>query len=510
MPAWTYHAMPHLMVGAFVFAFGACLGSFVNVLVHRLPAGISVVSPPSRCPRCGVRLGWRENIPVLGWILLLGRCRACRTSISVQYPGVEALVGSLCVLLYLAYYASGTFTPWWTEIGGAWFASNGPLLTLPLFALQCMMIAALVAMTLIDARLAIVTLEIPVTLTAMAFVAWPIQGWLALGGRRVDEIPLPLPSWPWLLAGFGALAGLVVANVLLRRGAIESTDDDFEIDLDAPLSPLVWTLLLLPVGVGLVAGGVARQSDVVVICGAAVIVVPLVAGIVGTRRLAVRLADANHADTDSTATGTGIARPDAVEGPRDAIRRASGSGASGAPDEIAAIAGMAERDYPRAWRLVREEVVFLLPVLLGAIAGGVIGAALVGDAGAEPPIPLACLGGSVLGYLMGGGLIWAIRLAGTAGFGREAMGLGDVHLLGAIGAVMGWIDPIAAVILATGTGISWAVLTGVVLRRWSGFGSAMPFGPHLAVGCLLVIALRPASSGLWHGLLTSGTFVPPP
>jgi leader peptidase (prepilin peptidase)/N-methyltransferase len=69
--------------------FGAVIGSFLNVCIVRLPAEQSVVSPPSRCPRCGKPVEWRDNIPVLSWILLGGKCRGCREPISILYPLVE-------------------------------------------------------------------------------------------------------------------------------------------------------------------------------------------------------------------------------------------------------------------------------------------------------------------------------------------------------------------------------------------------------------------------------------
>jgi leader peptidase (prepilin peptidase) / N-methyltransferase len=74
---------------AWAGVIGASIGSFLNVCIHRWPAEESVVSPPSRCPSCQHRLGWRENIPVFGWLLLRGRCRHCSVRISPQYPMVE-------------------------------------------------------------------------------------------------------------------------------------------------------------------------------------------------------------------------------------------------------------------------------------------------------------------------------------------------------------------------------------------------------------------------------------
>jgi leader peptidase (prepilin peptidase) / N-methyltransferase len=82
---------------------GAAMGSFLNVCIHRWPAEQSVISPPSRCPACETQLSWRDNIPLLGWLLLRGRCRYCGVSISARYPLVElatALIWMAAVARY--------------------------------------------------------------------------------------------------------------------------------------------------------------------------------------------------------------------------------------------------------------------------------------------------------------------------------------------------------------------------------------------------------------------------
>jgi leader peptidase (prepilin peptidase)/N-methyltransferase len=80
---------------------GACVGSFLNVVVWRLPRGESLVHPRSRCPGCGAGIRWFDNVPVLSWIALRGRCRRCRAAISPRYPLVEALTAALFVLTAL-------------------------------------------------------------------------------------------------------------------------------------------------------------------------------------------------------------------------------------------------------------------------------------------------------------------------------------------------------------------------------------------------------------------------
>jgi leader peptidase (prepilin peptidase)/N-methyltransferase len=74
---------------------GLIVGSFLNVVVYRVPRGESVVSPPSTCPNCGTRIAPRDNVPVLSWLVLRGRCRNCQESISARYPVVEAITGLL-------------------------------------------------------------------------------------------------------------------------------------------------------------------------------------------------------------------------------------------------------------------------------------------------------------------------------------------------------------------------------------------------------------------------------
>jgi leader peptidase (prepilin peptidase)/N-methyltransferase len=88
----------------FFFLFGLIIGSFLNVCISRIPEGLSVVSPGSRCPRCGTPIKPYDNIPVLGWLWLRGKCRTCGQPISPMYPIVEFLTG---LLFLLAFYQFG-------------------------------------------------------------------------------------------------------------------------------------------------------------------------------------------------------------------------------------------------------------------------------------------------------------------------------------------------------------------------------------------------------------------
>jgi leader peptidase (prepilin peptidase)/N-methyltransferase len=83
-----------------LFAIGAIFGSFLNVCIHRMPRGRSIVSPPSTCPRCGTRIRPWDNVPILSYLLLRGRCRTCSSKISPRYLIVEILSGAIPVLIY--------------------------------------------------------------------------------------------------------------------------------------------------------------------------------------------------------------------------------------------------------------------------------------------------------------------------------------------------------------------------------------------------------------------------
>lgn len=93
--------LPWAFVAGVALLFGCLVGSFLNVVIYRLPRGESIVWPGSHCPRCAAPLHWWENIPLVSFTLLRGRCRTCRESIPWRYPLVEAMTGALWLALAL-------------------------------------------------------------------------------------------------------------------------------------------------------------------------------------------------------------------------------------------------------------------------------------------------------------------------------------------------------------------------------------------------------------------------
>jgi len=85
----------------YLFVIGICIGSFVNVVIYRLPLNQSIVYPSSSCPKCNSKIKWFDNIPIISWFLLSGKCRACKNKISFSYPIIELFTGLLfCLNLY--------------------------------------------------------------------------------------------------------------------------------------------------------------------------------------------------------------------------------------------------------------------------------------------------------------------------------------------------------------------------------------------------------------------------
>lgn len=151
-----------LLIGI-ALAFGLVVGSFLNVVVHRLPRGESIVAPRSRCPRCMTPIAARDNVPVLSFLWLRGRCRHCGVLISWRYPAFELATGLVFAALAWRYGASLEALFWMV------------------FA------AALLAVAAIDFEHQIVPDEISLGGLAVGLVAWPALAWLA-GGPPVQAL----------------------------------------------------------------------------------------------------------------------------------------------------------------------------------------------------------------------------------------------------------------------------------------------------------------------------------
>ncbi|WP_264320431.1 prepilin peptidase [Zarconia navalis] len=212
-----------------VFIFGAAIGSFLNVVIYRLPAGRSLLWPPSSCPRCSHRLGARENVPVLGWLWLRGRCAHCRSRISMRYPLVEAAMGLLFWLVFATYGWSPTTWGYW--IFFSW----------------------LLALSAIDVD----TKTLPNSLTQSGLVLGAIFQ-VALAGE-VDGEPTRIEAL--MVSIVGAVIGIwvldiisLVGSVILRQTAMGEGDAKLMAMMGAWLG---WKLMLLAGFIGCAIGAFA-------------------------------------------------------------------------------------------------------------------------------------------------------------------------------------------------------------------------------------------------------------
>jgi leader peptidase (prepilin peptidase)/N-methyltransferase len=195
-------------LAAFFLAPGLALGSFLNVLAARIPLRRSVITPRSACMSCGTEIAWRDNVPVVSYALLRGRCRSCRAAIPARYPAVE-LVTALLV--------AGCF---WR------FGLSAEALVAAFFC------AALVTVSATDLELRIVPNRVVVPAAAAVLVAQTALH----------------PSVEWAVAGLGAAGFLLAAALAYPRGMGMG---------DVKLALLLGVMLGRTVGVGLMAGMVA-------------------------------------------------------------------------------------------------------------------------------------------------------------------------------------------------------------------------------------------------------------
>jgi leader peptidase (prepilin peptidase)/N-methyltransferase len=210
------------LVVAVCSLLGFVFGSFANVVIHRLPARRSVVHPPSACPSCGGRIAARDNIPVVSWLLLGGRCRACRHPIAVRYPLVELSVAVLFALV-----------GW--RVGATW--------ALPGFLLFAW---TMVVVAVIDAQ----TRKIPNRLTYPLTPA--LLGLLVTAGLLTGE-----PGWALraLLGGIVAFAVLLGIALLSPKG-MGMGDVKLAAFIGVGLGYLGWGHVLLGIFGGFLVGGV--------------------------------------------------------------------------------------------------------------------------------------------------------------------------------------------------------------------------------------------------------------
>lgn len=203
------------------FVFGAAVGSFLNVVVYRLPRGKSLVWPPSHCPTCQTPIRWHDNLPILAWFALRGKCRACGAPIAFRYPAVEMATAALFVALGAGEFLTGAANLPERAVavpGGVITPSLGTDQVLGIAVYHLVLLCTLLAAALIEYDGLRLPRSLLVVLGAVGLSAGTAFPWL-----RPDPVSLRLEGWEaGLVDGLagalgGALAGAVVWLIVGRR-----------------------------------------------------------------------------------------------------------------------------------------------------------------------------------------------------------------------------------------------------------------------------------------------------
>ncbi len=385
--------MPHFVQGFFVFAAGACVGSFINLIAWRLPRGQGIIHPESRCGACGRSLAWFENIPVFSCLILRGRCRTCRTSFGYEHVVVELAMGALFFATYLMLYAG----PWRFPAAEQawWWTRNGPIATMPALIAILICWSTLATVSLIDARTFYVPIRMTAAATVAAFVFWRMQALVpsvadafARGRWGMDILPTRL-----CVAAVVAMFGLLVSSVLMWRGVIVRSFIDYEQEI--------------------IPARVIRGE-------------------------------------------------------------------------------------------MLKEIYFLLPIIGAFALGFWLGQFEIIQERCEGAT-LGVYGMCSFGFLVGCAIIWLTRIVASVSFGREAMGLGDVHILGAAGAALGWKIALITFFMAPFIALPWLAISGGLNRIRGTQSREIPYGPYLAIACVVSFLCNPWIEAFLAALLTPNT-----
>jgi leader peptidase (prepilin peptidase)/N-methyltransferase len=379
-------AVPDWIWFVFIFAFGCCVGSFLNVVIYRLPRDKSLVRPGSACPACGRHIRFYDNIPLVSWVVLGAKCRYCKAPISPRYFIIELLTGVVFVGLFILYFRMDLRAGIGSFGQGGWF----------IYLLHIILLAAFIAASAIDLELWVIPLSIC---------------WFVTGAGLIGSVLGVYVIDPKDVYGYALLPSASRDILNLKEVTVAS------LAVGAAIGMAISLLLL--------ATGLVKRSY-----------------------------EAEGGTEDSAES------PEKQAGP----------------------------EFNHRLEMCRE-IVFLLPIIV--CSGGLYLLSLKYPQihnwwlNSSQKAAIAGLAGSLWGYFVGCGIVWATRIFGTLGFGREAMGLGDVHLMGAAGAVLGPVFVVAAFFVAPFFGLAWAGFQMLSKKT-----RQIPYGPFLSLGVLAVMILH--------------------
>jgi leader peptidase (prepilin peptidase)/N-methyltransferase len=370
-------AVPDWIWFVFIFVFGCCVGSFLNVVIYRLPRDKSLIKPPSACPACGRSIRFYDNIPLVSWLLLGTKCRYCKAPISPRYFVIELLTGLIFAGLFFLFFRTELRSGIGPFLQGGWF----------IYLNSIILLAALIAASAIDLQLWVIPLSICWFATAVGLIGSVLGVYIIDTAVIRSYTLLPSASAKTASLAAGAAIGLAIS----------------------------WGLLVI--------GLIKRSYE--------------------------------------------------SEDPQDFPQK---------PEEST------EQPFDHRLEICRE-IIFLLPIIICSLVAYWLSQKNPSIRTwwlnfSQQPV-IAGLLGSLWGYFVGCGTVWFARILGTLGFGKEAMGLGDVHLMGAAGTVIGAGLVVVAFFIAPFFGLAWAGLRTLFKKT-----RQIPYGPFLSLGIFTVMILH--------------------
>lgn len=449
-------------------ALGLCVGSFLNAVVYRLPRGKSLTLPLwSACPFCRRKIAWYDNLPIVSFLNLRGRCRNCDVPIPTRYLVIEALMAIIVLVLLDAFFIGDVRQ----GISRSQFGLTDQLsFDWPILTAHIILFACLLALSAIDLEYYWVDIRFTNFVTVAAFILH------ALWTPR-HSASWPRPSDTISVMSLCAIAGLGLTwIILLCQPHVETEslgetpppepdpDSPETIDENEPGSPPPslstpsrvggWIAIIL--AVVLLVDLFLAESELVKFrhTGRALVPLAFLFLLVLSQSIVSRESDSEIADA-------------------------------------------LEKESATARRTVFGEFLLFVP----AIAFGLLGYWLAsGDSATaihqvihkEVPLlnwamfrhwtPFEGLATAAAGFVVAGALGWAVRIVFTVIFGREAFGTGDIHMMAAAGAVAGWPVVVLGFFLTCGLALAGWLLALPFKRT-----RALPLGPWLSLGFLTVV-----------------------
>jgi len=448
-------------------AAGLCVGSFLNVVIYRLPRDQSLRGPVwSACPHCKQRIRWHDNLPLLSFMVLGGRCRDCRAAIATRYPVVEAAMALVVLVLLDAFFIGHVRAGLCERTFGL---TEQLAKDWPVFVAHLALFACLFSMSAIDLE--------------HYWVDVRFTNFATLTGFAMHTLWTPSHDTAWLrpydttaVMALLALAGLAVVWIVLICQPHVDPEDYVEAPTAEPAFPAA------SAGAAHAEAGPSLRPSrsLAWLTG-----LMLAALLVWLFMVAADLADAAHwprAGLPLLLFFYLIVRESTVE------RRSDHAIMEAIHEERHSSRGMV------AW-----EGALLAPAILFALVGYLVMSgegelpARIGEAlhlrfrvwGVSMMRswePFSGLATAVSGYVIAGGIGWAVRIVFTFMLGKEAFGTGDVHLLAAAGCVAGWPVAVLAFFLTCGLAlVGWLITLRFKRTR------ALPLGPWLSLSLLAVV-----------------------